>query len=145
MKKYRLVLGIALVFFAAALVALLGAYVATSASPPNQVKITLSDFKIQASQTTFLAGTTYHFVVTNTGHINHEFMVMQPTMSGQMSMDQMDQLALYHIDQSQLPPGASKSFDFTFPATATSEPLELACHLTGHYEMGMHLAIMVKQ
>src|SRR5437867_13076709 len=121
-KKYRLVLGIGIVLFMAALMMALGLYSVTSARPPNQVSITLSDFKIQASQTTFAVGTTYHFVVTNSGHTKHEFMVMQPIMAGQMPMGQMDQMALYHIDQSQLPPGASKSFDFTFPAPATHEP-----------------------
>lgn len=109
-------------------------------SSPNQVNVTLSEFKIQSSQTNFTPGTTYHFVVTNNGHTSHEFMVMQP-MSADMSMDQMDSMALYHIDASQLPPGASKSFDYTFPASAAKQPLEFACHLPGHYEAGMHEAI----
>src|SRR6266480_1719192 len=75
----------------------------------NQLNVTLSEFKIQSSQTNFTPGTTYHFVVTNNGHTNHEFMVMQP-MSGDMSMGQMDSMALSRVDSSQLPPGASKSF-----------------------------------
>ncbi len=107
---------------------------------PNQVNVTLSEFKIQSSQTNFTPGTTYHFVVTNNGHTNHEFMVMQP-MSADRSMGQMDSMALYHIDASQLPAGASKSFDYTFPASAANQPLEFACHLPGHYEAGMHEAV----
>ena len=109
----------------------------------NQVNVSLSDFKIQSSQTTFTAGKTYHFVVTNNGQTNHEFMVMQPMSSSQMPMGEMDKMALYHIDQSQLPPGASKSFDFTFPSSQVQKSLEFSCHLPGHYEAGMHLPIVV--
>ena len=144
-KKYRLLFVLSLVLLAAVIVGISTNYLlGASANHSNQVNITLSDFKIQTSQTSFVAKNTYHFVVTNAGHTNHEFMVMKP-MSGQMSMGQMDQGALTHIDQSQLPPGASKSFDFTFPASAGSEILELACHMPGHYEAGMHLLITVKQ
>jgi hypothetical protein len=50
------------------------------ASHANTVRVTLSDFKIASSQTTFQAGTIYHFVVTNapTSTTNHEFMIMRP-------------------------------------------------------------------
>src|SRR5437764_4635289 len=103
--KLRLALGMVLMMF----VVILAACGGTSSSTPNQVNVTLSDFKFQSDQTSFTPGTTYHFVVTNHGHTNHEFMMMQP-ISGQMPMGQMDHMALYHIDSNQLPPGASKSF-----------------------------------
>jgi uncharacterized cupredoxin-like copper-binding protein len=122
--------------FVLLLTVLLAACGGTTGSP-NQVNVSLSEFKIQSSQTNFTPDTTYHFVVTNNGHTNHEFMVMQP-MSADMPMGQMHSMALYHIDASQLPPGASKSFDYTFPASAAKQPLEFACHLPGHYEAGMH-------
>ncbi len=108
----------------------------------NQVNVSLSDFKVQSSQTTFIAGTTYHFVVTNNGQTNHELMVMPP-MSGQMPMGQMDQMTLYHINASDLPPGASKSFDYAFPSSEVQKLLEFACHLPGHYEAGMHSPITI--
>lgn len=114
----------------------------TSSSEPNQVNITLSEFKVASSQTTFTPGKTYHFVVTNQGNTNHEFMLMPP-MSGQMPMGQMDQMALYHINADQLPPGSSKSFDYTFKQPFKQGALEFACHLPDHYEAGMHLPITV--
>jgi uncharacterized cupredoxin-like copper-binding protein len=67
-----------------------------------------------------------------------------PPMSGPMPMNQMDRMALSHIDASQLPSGASKSFAYTFPQTATRRSLESACHVPGHYEAGMHLPLVVK-
>ncbi|MEO8953679.1 MAG: hypothetical protein ACR2H5_23845 [Ktedonobacteraceae bacterium] len=112
-----------------------------SSSKTNQVNVSLSDFKVQSSQTMFVPGQTYHFVVTNDGHTNHEFMVMPPMTTGMNSMEQMDKMALYHISSDQLPPGASKSFDYSFPSSATQQSLEFSCHLPGHYEAGMHLPI----
>ena len=115
----------------------------TGASNSNQVHVTLSDFKVQSSQTTFVAGRTYHFVVTNTGHTNHEFMAMQPMSGMNTNMQQMDSMALYRINANELPAGAAKSFTYTFPASAVQKPLEFACHLPGHYEAGMHLSITI--
>ena len=134
--KYRSMLAIVAVLLLAVLAACGGS------GSSNQVNVSLSEFKIQSSQTTFTSGTTYHFVVTNNGKTNHEFMIAQP-MSSQMPMGEMDKMALYVIDQSQLPPGASKSFDYTFPSSQMQKSLEFACHLPGHYEAGMHLTISV--
>src|SRR5258708_17259188 len=90
--------------FVLLLTVLLAACGGTTGSP-NQVNVTLSEFKIQSSQTNFNPGTTYHFVVTNNGHTNHEFMVMQP-MSRAKSMGQIHSISPYHIDSSPFPPQA---------------------------------------
>ena len=116
----------------------------TSSSSSNQVNVTLSDFKVQSSQTTFVPGKTYHFVVTNDGNANHEFMVVPPMSTGMNDMQHMDKMALYSISSDQLPAKASKSFDYTFPSTATEQTLEFSCYLPGHYEAGMHLPISVR-
>ena len=117
-----------------------------SSSSTNQVNVTLSDFKVQSSVTTFVPGKTYHFVVTNDGNTNHEFMLMPPmntSMNGMNDMQQIDKMALYYISSDQLPSKATKSFDYTFPSSATQQSLEFSCHLSGHYEAGMHLPISV--
>lgn len=136
--KLRLISGMVLLL----LIGMLAACGGTSAKNPNQVHVTLADFTIRADQTTFTPGISYHFVVTNTGQTSHEFMIMPP-MAGQMPMGQMDHMALYHLDERQLPAGASQSFDYTFPQLAAQQSLEFACHLLGHYEAGMHLPIAV--
>ena len=38
-----------------------------SSAQPKQVEVTLGDFFIHSSQTTFVANTQYHFVLHNTG------------------------------------------------------------------------------
>ena len=116
----------------------------TSSGNSNQVNVSLSDFKVQSSQTTFVPGQTYHFVVTNDGNTNHEFMVMTPMNTDMNGMQQMDKMALYYISSDQLPSKASKSFDYTFPSSAAQQSLEFSCHLPGHYEAGMRLSITVR-
>jgi len=108
------------------------------------VSVTLSDFKVSASTTTFSAGTPYHFVVTNNGKMVHEFMILPPlTGMGSMSMDEMHKQSLVMIES--IAPGESKTVDVTFPSSSVGKPLELACHLPGHYEAGMKLPITINQ
>ena len=137
--KLRLAL---LAFAALSLPALAACGGASSSGSANTVTVTLSDFKIEASRSTFTTGTTYHFVVTNSGQTNHEFMIAPPAKDD-MSMDQMDRMALYRIDQSALPPGATMEFDFTFPSAAPAGNLEFACHVGSHYQLGMKAALVV--
>src|SRR5712692_9147672 len=43
---------------------------------PTDVKVTLTDFRVDAPPTSFKVGVPYRFVVTNGGTVNHEFMVV---------------------------------------------------------------------
>src|SRR5689334_7175279 len=75
-----------------------------SGSSANTVNVTLSDFKIAASQTAFKVGVPYHFVVTNAQQstTNHELMTSMPTSGDGMRMEDMDKMALFFIDASKL-------------------------------------------
>jgi uncharacterized cupredoxin-like copper-binding protein len=119
----------------------------TSQAKAVKVQITLSDFHITSSIMTFTAGVPYHFAVTNTGKAAHELVLMSTTMktmnmSG-MPMNNMDEMALASL--MAINPGATKTFDYTFALSTAGPHPEFACHLPGHYEMGMHLDITVKQ
>ncbi len=118
----------------------------TNATVQRQsVQVTLVEYKITSSTTTFHVGVPYHFVVTNKGTIPHEFMVMPP-MSDNMSMASMDSAALVFIPI--LSPGQTSTIDYTF--TKPDAHLEIACHFSGrqasdsHYALGMHLSIIVE-
>ena len=121
---------------------------ACGGSKTNEVKITLTDFSIKSSMTEFQTGVTYHFVVTNDGAVEHEFMVLPPTMTDSMGMPMdmkdLDKMALVMIDASDLQSGKTASFDYTFTNSAPDGSLEFACHTPGHYEAGMKLPITVK-
>lgn len=117
-------------------------------SSSNDVSITLTEFGIESSQTSFEIGVPYHFVVTNNGVVEHEIMVMPPLTEDQMgmgmSMNQMDDMALAMVEAADLQPGKTASFDYTFTEPAPAGTIEFACHTPGHYEAGMKLPITVK-
>ncbi len=119
-----------------------GAGGATSGNATT-VTVTLTDFKIDSSVTSFSVGTPYHFVVTNKGSVAHEFVIMPPQQGVQGSETQLPSGALAGILGKDLAAGTTKTLDYTF-TQAPAGGLELACHLPGHYEAGMHLAITVK-
>ena len=112
---------------------------------PVEVKVTLNEFTIESSITDFQVGVPYHFVVTNEGEDPHEIMLMEPMEDTTgMDMEEMDEMALAHIEEDDLPPGGTAILDYTFTAPAASGELEFACHIQGHYESGMKLPITVK-
>ncbi len=113
------------------------------AKSPVTVQVTLTEFKIDSSLTTFSTGVPYHFVVTNKGTTIHEFMIMPP-MEGAVAPDQVQKAALAGITQDKLPAGATATVDYTFTQPAPAGKLELACHTPGHYEAGMHVPIIVQ-
>lgn len=111
---------------------------------PTEVRVTLSEFKVDSSLTNFIKGVPYRFVVTNKGAINHEFIITTSMMAGMaMPMEDMHKSALALFDENALPPGATKTIDVTFKDTATEGELEIACHIAGHYEAGMRVPITV--
>lgn len=114
----------------------------------NEVKITLTDFGIESSRTSFEVGVPYHFVVTNNGKIEHEIMFMAPMTKEQMGMnmdmEEMDKMALTHIEAEELQPSMTAEMDYTFTQPAPEGTLEFSCHIAGHYEAGMKLPITVK-
>jgi uncharacterized cupredoxin-like copper-binding protein len=103
------------------------------------VNVKLSEFKVAAAQTEFMAGKTYHFVVTNQGKTDHEFMIVPQGMA-HAGMD-MHHETLAMIDK--IAPGETKTLDYTFSASRDS--LEFACYYPGHYEAGMKQSILTKQ
>ena len=66
------------------------------------MNITVTEFKITSSVTSFAVGTPYHFVVTNAGQTQHELMVM-PVAMGTASEDERDASKLFEV--SELDPG----------------------------------------
>lgn len=114
----------------------------------TEVKITATEFAFESSVTEFQVGVPYHFVVTNAGNVNHEFMIMPPLTEEQMGMgmdmEQMDKMALAMIEEAELTPGKTITLDYAFTEPAPAGTLEFACHIPNHYEQGSKLPITVK-
>ena len=115
------------------------------AAPAGTIKVTATDMKIESNYTTFKVGVPYHFEVTNNGAIPHEVMLIQPIEGGTMTMEDMDAMARGMAEEEDLGAGATASFDYTFTSADVGAPLELSCHVEGHYEAGMFLPITVEE
>ena len=116
-----------------------------SSNKPTEVTVSLTDYGIDSSVTTFKVGQPYHFVVTNNGAVEHELMVVQPIdPSSGMDMEAMDAMAIGHIEAADLQSGDTATLDLTFDQAYPAGTLEFSCHLEGHYEQGMHEDIVVE-
>lgn len=116
----------------------------SQAQQPVTVQVEAGDFYIKPSQTTFKVGVPYHFVFQNTGKVPHEVMLMPVVEpSSGMTMEDMDKMAMGMVEEEDFPAGATGSFDVTFEKPYGPNEIELACHITGHYEAGMHAPITV--
>ncbi len=111
---------------------------------PQKITITVGDFYIHSPVTTFFTGRPYQLVVTNVGTHHHDLFIMHPmqTMTMTMTMSEVYSYALDNIYN--IAPNETKTSPVTFEHTAPAGMLELSCHYGGHYEAGMHQAIVVK-
>jgi uncharacterized cupredoxin-like copper-binding protein len=116
------------------------------AQGPQEVNVTLSDFTFESSMTNFKVGVPYHFVLKNVGQVPHEIMIMAPVEeTPDMDMEEMDSMALAHVEADDLPAGGTATLDYTFSKAAGPGELEFACHVPGHYAAGMKLPITVSE
>jgi len=104
-----------------------------AARGPEEVQVTLSEFKFQSSRTSFSAAVPYRFVLKNVGNVAHEWMVMP-------AGERDEAKALAEVHERELGSGRSVTKEFTFPRAGN---YEFACHVPGHYEGGMVLPIVV--
>jgi uncharacterized cupredoxin-like copper-binding protein len=132
-----------------ALLVILGALLLSACGSNNseKVEVSLTEFGIESSTTTFEAGQRYVFEIINEGALAHEFTVSEPLRDMGMADHEMGgadhdmSMALLHIGEDELAPGSTVTIEFTF--TNAADGLEFACHLTGHYEAGMFTPITV--
>jgi plastocyanin len=104
------------------------------------VKITIGDFYIHSAVTTFTTGTFYQFLITNVGTHYHNLLLMHPIKTIMTPEDAYRQALTYAFN---IAPNQTKSTYYFFDHTAPPGMLEFSCHYGGHYEAGMHQAIVV--
>jgi plastocyanin len=104
------------------------------------VQITIGDFYIKSAVTTFTTGTFYQFLITNVGTHYHNLLLMHPIKTIMTPEDAYRQALTYAFN---IAPNQTKSMYYFFDHTAPPGMLEFSCHYGGHYEVGMHQAIVV--
>lgn len=142
-----------------AVILVLALFVSACGSRPTAaqvVPIELTEFAIESPLTVFKAGTTYRFVISNPGAINHEFVLLAEGEEHHMQAEgghahddangehghaeQAQHGSMLHVGESQLTPGATVTIEHTF-----TEPgeYEFGCYLPGHYAAGMFAKVSV--
>ena len=106
----------------------------SSSAGPQEVSVSLTEFKVDSSVTSFTVGKEYRFVITDKGNVPHEWMIMPRGVADHM-------MALEEVEEDELPVGAKVTKFFTFTKAGD---YEFACHLPGHYEAGMVQHITVQ-
>ena len=99
------------------------------------VEVSLTEFTIEISTTTFAAGQEYTFNVTNNGEFPHQF-VIEAVGAVYEPLEANGQEA----EVETLDPGASATLTWTF---ADPGLYQVACHVRTHYPMGMAVTIHV--
>ncbi len=113
----------------------------TPTAGATTVDVTLIDFKIYSTVTTFKAGVPYYFVVTNRGPSVHEFAIFPDKPDGSaLPMDVQYVHRLIEIEQ--VAPGSTIKLNYVFPTAGRDE---IACQMRGHYQAGMRLPIVVNK
>lgn len=96
----------------------------------------LDTLRFEPASLTVTKGEKVRFVVTNTGKINHEFVVGDEAM--QMAHEEqsgaMDHMAAESLAAVELKPGETREATVTFDEKGT---VLFGCHEAGHYKGGM--------
>ncbi|MBY6059773.1 copper-binding protein [Leisingera daeponensis] len=95
----------------------------------------------EPSSFSFAKGETIKFVITNSGELEHEFVLDTPERNVHHK-ELMAKMDMEHDDPNsvRLDPGASGEIVWTFSNPGT---FEFACLIPGHYESGMHGPVAV--
>lgn len=108
-----------------------------------KVSVTLAEFKISSSIETFHAGIPYFFVISNRGHVVHEFTILPDKPDG-TPLPVASQYENKIIEIEQIAPGTTMTVNLTFSPSVVGR-FEIACMMRGHYLAGMRLPIVINQ
>lgn len=91
---------------------------------------------------TVKAGETIRFVVTNVGQLKHEFIIGDPAEQRAHAEMMKKMPGMVHEDPNalSLEPGETKTLIWQFGQAGV---VEVACHVSGHYEAGMVAQVKV--
>ena len=96
---------------------------------PVIVKVTLRDYGVAMSRHALPAGAPIRFVITNHGKAMHETVLERAGAD-----DKALEVRGKEYEADDIAPGTTRTVTWTIPQAGT---YQLACHMPGHFEMGM--------
>ena len=112
-----------------------------------EVRFVLDEFSIDAEQTAFRTGVPYRFVIENTSVLAHDFRITElgeaEAMAGMHVAGEVHEhgTELMMVHETDLPPGGTYTQEITFLRPGD---FEIACHVAGHLQAGMHIPITIE-
>jgi len=119
--------------------------IALASVAADRINVALSDdLRMDPAQVAVKAGQPVTFVVTNTGAIQHEFFLGDEAAQAAHEEEMMAMGGMQHDepDGIAVQPGETKELTHTF---AKAGAYTAGCHVTGHYDAGMKVAITVTE
>jgi uncharacterized cupredoxin-like copper-binding protein len=108
-----------------------------AAAKPVTVKVTLRDYRVAMSRHTLPAGTPIRFVITNRGKAMHETVLERAGAD-----DDALEVRGKKFEADDIAPGTTRIVTWTVLRPGT---YQLACHMPGHFEMGMKTSFTVRR
>jgi len=128
MKKIQFVYVIVLLSLGLALLTACG-----GSKDPTEVKVTLTEFKIELDKSTVPSGVV-RFVITNNGMVPHEFV-----LEAAGAMDVPFEKDGKESEAEDIEPGATTTLEWTL----APGDYHLGCYIEGHFEAGMETSFTV--
>ena len=110
-----------------------------SAKYSTKLKVTLAEFSYTPKEFSIPAGKDITLAITNTGAIEHEFVIMKKGTAVTPPFDADDEPNVFW--EVEVTPGKSESVTFTSPPDAGE--YQVVCGTPGHFEAGMTGKLMV--
>lgn len=114
-----------------------------SSKVTRTIKVTAMDIKFEPTDLTVKAGETVKFEVTNTGKIDHEFVLADAAEQAEhdKEMQAMPNMKMDHPNGISVAPGKTATLIWTFTKAGK---LQYGCHIPGHFAAGMVGQLTVK-
>lgn len=113
---------------------------ASPGGEPICVSVLLGEYYIMADRTTFRVGETYIFAVGNEGEIVHEFVIEPGGSTEESALEVEENGEERESEIEDIDSGETVELEWTFTEPGT---YQFACHLSGHFKLGMVLEIEV--
>lgn len=124
----------------ALLILSLGVVLAGCGGPKTaELSVSLSEFAFSPSSASVPAGTEVTLTLTNSGTIEHNWVLLDAGYDASAPFDTGDQAEV--VAETTVAAGETQTFSFTAPSTAGS--YQVVCSVPGHLEAGMKATLTV--